>query len=131
MGTMSRRPIPLLLCALALGTVPAAAFAQVDAAAAAPETADVRRLSPEEKERILANSSEAATDAARMAFLNGGPRDDSPSQVHGEVGIMAGTGGAFGVFGTALVPLGENGSAVISVSKSQIGDSRRLRARIR
>lgn len=86
---------------------------------------DVRRLSPEEKERILAANSEADVDAASMSMLGGG--GSRSSQIHGEVGAMVGTGGARGIYGTAIVPLGENGSAILSFEKSQFGDIRRPR----
>lgn len=36
-------------------------------------------------------------------------------KVHGEVSMFAGSGGTFGMAGTAVVPVGETGSAAISV----------------
>lgn len=97
------------------------------AANAQSALSDVRRLSPEEKEQILANSSEAAADAALMSAMGGGGRDSRPNQIHGEVGAMIGTGNAYGIYGTAIVPLGDNGSAILSFSKSQFGDVRQPR----
>ena len=115
----TRRRISLLCCLLAAGAASTAALGQT-----ADSLADnVRRLSPEEKERILAESSEAAADASLRSIMGGGGSGTS-SQIHGEVGAMIGTGNTYGVFGTALVPLGENGSAIFSFSKSQFGDLR-------
>lgn len=85
------------------------------ASAAAAQTAesfgqsDVRRLSPEEKERILAENERRAKEAEFDAAL-GKP---SPG-IHGEIGGVIGTGGTRGIFGTALVPLGDSGSAIFS-----------------
>ncbi len=89
-------------------------------AVAQTDLGQVRRLSPKEKERILANSSEAKADAS-LASIMGGGGGSRPSGIHGEIGAEIGTNGARGVFGTALVPLGENGSAIISFEKSQFG----------
>lgn len=114
---MTRRYIPLLLCATMAGAGGSTALAQT---IAPTDLSRVRRLSPEEKERILANSSEAVADASLMSAMGGG--GGGSGQIHGEVGAMVRTHGAFGVFGTALVPLGENGSAILSFSKSQLGD---------
>ncbi|GAO38407.1 hypothetical protein SCH01S_15_00320 [Sphingomonas changbaiensis NBRC 104936] len=94
----------LALAAIGLG---AAASAQ------SPEPFDpsqVRRLSPEEKEEILANSSERAADAALNSALGGG----TSGGIHGEVGAVVGTGGTAGLFGTARIPLGDRGAAIIS-----------------
>ena len=97
------------------------------AALAQTDVGQVRRLSPEEKERILANSSEQAADAAMMSMMGGGNRDSRPNRIHGEVGVMVGTGNSYGIDGTAVVPLGDNGSAILSFSKSQFGDVRQPR----
>lgn len=60
-----------------------------------------------------------------MAIMGGG--ESRPDRVRGEVGAEVGTHGALGVFGTALVPLGDNGAAVISFSRSRLGDAGRPR----
>lgn len=92
-------------------------FALAAPASAAPSTqavpafdpSQVRRLSPEEKERILAENSERAADNALNAALSDGI--SSNAGVHGELGVVVGTGGTSGIYGTALVPLGDRGSA--------------------
>lgn len=95
---------------------PALALAAIGlASAASAQTAErfdpsqVRRLSPEEKERILAENEQRAKDAEFNAAL-GIP---SPG-IHGEIGAVIGTGGTRGIFGTALVPLGDRGMAAFS-----------------
>lgn len=102
---------PILLPLLALATlIPAAA-----ASAQAPETADtsqVRRLSPQEKEQILAENERRAREAEIDAAI--GNASSRPNGIHGEIGGVIGTGGTRGIFGTAVVPLGDRGSAAIS-----------------
>jgi len=38
-------------------------------------------------------------------------------KVHGEVAMFAGSGGTFGMAGTAVVPVGETGSAAVSIMR--------------
>ena len=118
---MRQVPLVFLLCA---GLTANSAYAQP---VTAPITGEVRRLSPEEKEGILQGSDGQATDA----FLNAARGGGGSRQVHGEVGIMVGSGGARGFFGTALIPLGDRGSAIISIEKSEYGHIRPDRARSR
>lgn len=73
----------------------------------ASPTGTVHRLSPEEVKRILAD---AAEKPRLMSDEAGGPS----KKVHGEMGIMIGTGGARAAYGTAVVPLGDQGVAAIS-----------------
>ena len=68
--------------------------------------ADERRLSPDEVQRILEDAARKASAADRPA----------PRAIEGEVGISVGTGGYREVFGTAVVPLGKNGTAIISAA---------------
>ncbi len=100
---MLTRPLVATLAALAL---------------AGPATAQetTYRLSPEAIAETIETAShrpEAATNALGFAE---GERDN---RIHGEVGFMIGTGGARGIYGTALIPLGESGSALVSVESSQ------------
>lgn len=44
---------------------------------------------------------------------------DYLKDVHGEVTAMVGTGGSYGVSATAELPLGENGFAILSFSKTK------------
>lgn len=86
-------------------------------AAPAP-IADERRLSPAEVERIL-------EEAARKRVA----AEKAPARViEGEVGVTVGTGGTREVFGTAAVPVGETGTAVIMIDA---GESRRKTKRRR
>jgi hypothetical protein len=94
--------------------LPALALALTATAAAAQsgdsfDPSQVRRLSPEEKERILADNERRAKEAEFDAALG----KSSPG-IHGEIGGVIGTGGTRGIFGTALVPLGDRGSAIFS-----------------
>jgi hypothetical protein len=98
----------LLLAALALG-----AFA-CPIAAVAEEGGEIIRLTPQQQAEVLDSASEKASDAT----LTGGGGD---RLIHGEIGAMIGTGGARGVFGTAAIPLGENGGAIISFEQSRYG----------
>lgn len=111
-----------ILAALILTSTGGMAPAQSD------DLTQVRRLSPEEKERILNASSEAAADRALDSALGGGINMRDAPKVHGEVGVSVGTGGV-GAFGTALVPLGENGVAILSFEDFRWNEGRRYRRR--
>ena len=87
----------LYLVALALIAAPGIAADRV-------ATTDVRRLSPVEVEAIL-----DAAAAKREAGIVPETR-----RVEGEVGVAIGTGGYREVFGTAVVPLGKDGAAIVS-----------------
>lgn len=86
---------------------------------AAPAIAqDTRRLSPAEVERIL---EEAARKRAAA--------DKPPVRViEGEIGVSVGTGGYREVFGTAVVPVGKEGTAIISIGGEE-SDGRYRRRR--
>ncbi len=94
----------------------------------------VYRLSPAEREAAIAAGAARPQTGALLpeplsssAFGNlpagslygdgeGGRRD---RRVHGEFGMVAGTGGTFGIYGTAVVPIGEASTATISVAHGQ------------
>ena len=77
---------------------------------AAPAIAqDVRRLSPAEVERILEEAARKRAAADRIP----------PRVIEGEVGVTIGTGGTREIFGTAVVPIGEEGMAIISIDTGQ------------
>lgn len=102
----------------------APAWAQAAASDVPVATGQVIRLSPEEKEALLAQGSEEKVDAAQAQALGG----DGPSrQIHGEVGFMVGTGGARGFYGAAAIPLGDNASAFISFEDTRWGNVQRFR----
>ena len=76
-------------------------------------------LSPAAKEKIL----EAA--ATRNAKAVGEPAIDGVGrQIHGEIGMMIGTNGTRGVFGSAVAPLGETGSVAVAFENSRYGGRR-------
>jgi hypothetical protein len=86
---------------------------------AAPNTAQIVRLTPEQKAELAAAGTEEKADMALAQARAGGDR-----QIHGSIGTMIGTGGARGIYGTAQVPLGENGEAVIAFENTRFGRPR-------
>lgn len=85
---------------------------------AAPAVAqDTRRLTPAQVEQILEEAARKRAAAERP-----------PARViEGEVGVSVGTGGYRGVFGTAVVPVGKEGTAIISIDSEE--SDRRYRRR--
>ncbi|WP_374649163.1 hypothetical protein [Rhizorhabdus sp.] len=81
------------------------------AAAQAEET--VVSLSPAEKEKLL---DAAARKPRPIGEL---PINGIAGRAHGEVGMFVGTGGARGVFGTAVAPVGETGQIAVSFENSR------------
>lgn len=76
-------------------------------------------LSPAAKEKVL----EAA--AMRNAGAIGAPTIDGVGRrIHGEVGMMIGTNGTRGMFGSAVAPLGETGSVAVAFENSRYGGRR-------
>jgi hypothetical protein len=105
---------------------PAASLAQsvpvVAAAEAAPSvTGDTIRLTDEQRMKILDNNTADSAAAAR-GELTGSERVGHG--IHGEVGIMIGSHGTRGVYGTADIPLGDNAGATISFESSRYGYQR-------
>jgi len=81
------------------------------------DSAQTVRLTQEQIATLQATATEAKADeAAGLA-----PGAGLDRQIHGEVGAMIGTGGARGIYGTAAIPIGENGGAVISFENSRYG----------
>ncbi len=86
---------------------------------AAPALAgEVYTLTPEQRDAALFSAPVDPTDAAPV-------RKDRA--IHGEMGVTVGTGGMRGVFGTALVPLGDSGMAALSFEDYRAGAGRRYR----
>lgn len=103
--------------------------------AALPATAtEVVRLSDSQRDAVIAAAANGPErdpvltpeQAQRESVLNrslypefyaegGGPVRDR--KVHGEMSMFAGSGGTFGMAGTAVVPVGDTGSAAISVMR--------------
>lgn len=126
-----RSPLRALPVALALaagaGCWSPAAFAQSAptptttqaAPPAAPVTyTDPMRLTDEQRDEILNANTEARAAAAR------GEMTDSESldrRIHGEMGVMIGSHGTRGIYGTADIPLGDNAGATVSFESSRFG----------
>jgi hypothetical protein len=94
-------------------------FARAAEPVGASAAGTVHRLSPED--------AEAVRDAAANRNINAPPLDDHPvpdGRIHGEIGFGIGTGGYSSVFGTAYVPLGDDGFAAFSFERSNFGRRR-------
>ncbi|MBY8824955.1 hypothetical protein [Sphingomonas colocasiae] len=125
------RALPLALVAAACSW-PVAALAQSAPAPVAPPAIDsdngnggAIRLSDAQRDAILDASTEDRAAAARgePAGAQGPDR-----RIHGEMGVMIGTNGTRGTYGTADIPLGENAGATVSFETSRFGYPRARRA---
>lgn len=127
-----RRAIPIAL-ALAAATCgwPVIAFAQSipaptttqPAPPAAAET-DTIRLTDAQRDAILNASTEESAAAARGEMT--GP-ENAKRRIHGEMGVMIGSNGTRGAYGTADIPLGDNAGATVSFESSRFGYPRSRR----
>lgn len=99
-----------------LAVVLASAAQVADAPVGPPAAPKLYALTPEEKAQVLETASRRP-DVDNPALLPAFAQDRRP---HGEVGMMIGTGGARGIYGIVGVPVGENGSAVLSFSNSRL-----------
>lgn len=117
------RPIALVLVA------GASCWSTASLAQSAPEpaptvqprpasTADAIRLTDEQRMEILDNNTEEKAAAARGELPGSGPAGRG---IHGEVGVMIGSNGTRGAYGTADIPLGENAGATVSFESSRFG----------
>ena len=88
--------------------------------AAAPLAAE-HRLSEDEVKRIL--DAAAAKRNAPQPIDEATDGERPRPQIHGEVGFGIGTGGYRSAFGTAFVPLGNEGLAIISFDSTDFGSS--------
>ena len=82
---------------------------------------DTIRLTDEQRMEILEHNTVESAAAAR------GELTDSRSTgrgVHGEVGVMIGSHGTRGIYGTADIPLGDNAGATVSFESSRYGYGR-------
>ena len=82
--------------------------------------ADERRLSAAEVERIL-------DAAAQKREASAGKAPARP--IEGEIGVSVGSGGTREMFGTAIVPVGEQGVAIISIDSAESDRQRHRRRR--
>lgn len=86
----------------------------IASAAGAQET--VVALTPEAKAKILDATAARPSSSLGSPAINGLDR-----QIHGEVGMMIGTNGTRGVFGSAVAPLGDSGSVAVAFENSRFG----------
>jgi hypothetical protein len=93
---------------------------------------EVYRLTPAQRDAAIAAGSQrtdtdtpALLPAPGLADLDGRSLydDQDPGKpdrkIHGEMGMFVGTGGTRGIFGTAVVPLGDNATATLSFSQGE------------
>jgi hypothetical protein len=125
--TPPRRAFPIALAlAAAASCWSTPSFAQSAAAAPAAPAApaansDSVRLTDEQRMAIL-DSNTAESAAAARGELTGSERADR--RIHGEIGAMIGTNGTRGIYGVAEIPLGNNGSAIVSYENTRYGHRR-------
>ena len=87
--------------------------------------ADERRLSAAEVERILDTAAQKREAPAAQPVAKA-PAPARP--VEGEVGVSIGSGGTREMFGTAVVPVGAEGVAILSID-SALSNRHRSRRR--
>jgi hypothetical protein len=87
-------------------------------AAAAPALAEeqVIALSPAEKEKLLDAAADRNVNAIDVPTINGLSR-----RPHGEIGMFVGSHGSRGVFGSSVVPIGEESMLAVSAAASRFG----------
>lgn len=114
------RSMPLRLSALPLLLVcwSAPGFAQTAPTPAAMPEADIRRLTDEERLKILDGNT---IESAALARGEAPESEVATRGIHGEVGAAIGTGGMRSLYGTAAIPLGDNAGAVVSFESSRYG----------
>jgi hypothetical protein len=117
-------PIALVLAAsVCCGSTSAFAQSAPAPTAAQPASpavtdADPMRLTDEQKDAILDANTEARAARARGELEES---DRLGRGIHGEMGVMVGSHGTRGVYGTADIPLGENAGATVSFESSRFG----------
>jgi len=105
-----------LLVASAL-LIPGAVLAAPDPVESAPAMPSEHRLSPDQIKTILDN-------AARERELAQSPEESLLPPIHGEIGFSVGTGGYRSAYGTAVVPLSDDGVAILSFEADNFSPQR-------
>jgi hypothetical protein len=105
------------MATMAISMIVMAALAPLATPVAPPQ-----RLTDEQVEQVL-----AAAAAKREAVEAASP--PPKLDIHGEVGVTIGTGGYEVVYGSAFVPLGDDGAAIVALSSETRPYRRRTRAR--
>ena len=95
------------------------AFAALGIASAACAEETVISLSPAAKEKLLNAAASRDEPSLGEPEINRIGR-----QMHGEVGMMIGTNGARGMFGSAVAPIGQNGSVAVAFENTRFGRHR-------
>ena len=126
MMPQSLRALPIAFIVAGASCWPTASFAQSTAApattlAAPSASGDTIRLTDEQRREILDHNTVESAAAARGELTSS---DNAGRGIHGEVGFMIGSHGTLGAYGTADIPLGENGQATVSVETSRFGYGR-------
>jgi len=86
------------------------------------------RLTDQEKEKVLEEAAAGRRQPAPLA-ADGLAEEENPlPKIHGEVGVSIGTGGYRSAYGTAVVPLKNDGVAIISVGSTDFGSRPRYLA---
>ena len=81
--------------------------------------ADERRLSAAEVEQILDKAAQKRV-APTISAAAPVAKEKAPARpIEGEVGVAIGSGGYREVFGTAIVPVGAEGVAIISIDSAE------------
>ena len=115
------RLIRCLLCATALLS-PSIAFAAAESPAPLPSEI---RLSEAEKEKVLEAAAVTRRESTTVQSVEDTSADEAGRQIHGEVGFEIGTGGYRSAYGTAIVPLADDGVAIISLGSTDFGSKGR------
>ena len=93
-------------------SAPAVGQQAADPAAANPTE---RRLTPQQVEQVLAEAEARRAAAEGGATQPDGDELDLVPPIYGELGVSIGTGGYRSAYGSAVYPMGPNGSAAISL----------------
>jgi len=81
-------------------------------------TGDTISLTDEQRMKILDGNTVESAAAARGELPGSAVAGRG---IHGEVGVMIGSHGTRGVYGTADIPLGDNAGATVSFESSRFG----------
>jgi hypothetical protein len=115
----------LIQCLFAATAIlsPSVAFAAADPAAPPPVPGEIR-LSEAEKEKVLEAAAASNRGPVSTQSLDELGDDPLPPPIHGEVGFTIGSGGYRSAYGTAIVPLKNDGVAIISLGSTDFGRNR-------
>ena len=97
---------------------PSIAFAAADKAAPLPSEV---RLSDAEREKVLEAAAASRHERTAVQSMDDTSTEEFGRQIHGEVGFEIGTGGYRSAYGTAIVPIDNDGVAIISLGSTDFG----------